>query len=79
MTNICVKELVDFINVFEILPRRVSESGFLLKGVVGVCWTTGHTGRIIIRIRPQHRHCLNSLQDTYDPLKISTTCRNMSG
>jgi hypothetical protein len=23
--------------------------------------TTGHTGRIIIRIRPQHRHFLNSL------------------
>jgi hypothetical protein len=25
------------------------------------CSDTGHTGRIIIRIRPQHRHCLGSL------------------
>jgi hypothetical protein len=26
-----------------------------------VATTTGHTGRTIIRIRPQHKHCLSSL------------------
>jgi hypothetical protein len=35
MTNRCVKELVDFINVFQILPRYVSASGCHLQGVVG--------------------------------------------
>jgi hypothetical protein len=36
MTNRCVKEVVDFINVFQILPRHVSASGCHLQGVVGV-------------------------------------------
>jgi hypothetical protein len=35
MTNRCVEELVDFINVFQILPRHVSASGFHLQGFVG--------------------------------------------
>jgi hypothetical protein len=35
MTNKCAKELVDFINVFQILPRHVSASGCHLQGVVG--------------------------------------------
>jgi hypothetical protein len=35
MTNRFVKELVDFINVFQILPRHVSASGCNLQGVVG--------------------------------------------
>jgi hypothetical protein len=32
MTNRCVKELVDFIKVFQILPRHVSASGCHLQG-----------------------------------------------
>jgi hypothetical protein len=35
MTNRYVKELVDFINVFQILPRHVSASGCHHQGVVG--------------------------------------------
>jgi hypothetical protein len=35
MTNRCVKELVDFINVFQILPQHVSTSGCHLQGVIG--------------------------------------------
>jgi hypothetical protein len=35
MTNRCIKELVDFINVFQILPRHASASGCHLQGVVG--------------------------------------------
>jgi hypothetical protein len=35
MTNRCIKELVDFIKVFQILPRHVSASGYHLQGVVG--------------------------------------------
>jgi hypothetical protein len=35
MTNRCVKELVDFIKVFQILPRHVSASGCHLQEVVG--------------------------------------------
>jgi hypothetical protein len=34
MTNRCVKKLVGFINVFQILPRHVSASGCHLQGVV---------------------------------------------
>jgi hypothetical protein len=34
MTNRCVKKLVDFIDVFQILPRYVSTSGCHLQGVV---------------------------------------------
>jgi hypothetical protein len=36
MTNKCVKELVDFIHVFQMLPRHVSASSCHLQGVVGV-------------------------------------------
>jgi hypothetical protein len=35
MINRCVKELVDFINVFQILPRHVSASGYNLQGFGG--------------------------------------------
>jgi hypothetical protein len=35
MTNIFVKELVDFFNAFQILPRHVSASGCHLQGVLG--------------------------------------------
>jgi hypothetical protein len=35
MTKKCVKELVDFINAFQILPRHVSASGCHFQGVVG--------------------------------------------
>jgi hypothetical protein len=35
MTNKCVKNLVDFINVFQILPQHVSASGLHFHGVVG--------------------------------------------
>jgi hypothetical protein len=35
MTNRCVKKLVDFINMFQILPRHVSASGCHLQSVVG--------------------------------------------
>jgi hypothetical protein len=34
-TNKCIKELVDFVNVFQILPRHVRASGCHLQGVVG--------------------------------------------
>jgi hypothetical protein len=34
MTNRCVKELVDFVNVFHILPRHVSANGCHFQGVV---------------------------------------------
>jgi hypothetical protein len=41
MTNKCVKELVDFINVFlQILPRHVSASGCHLQVVVGALQVT---------------------------------------
>jgi hypothetical protein len=35
MTNRCVKEIVDFINAFQILSRHVSANGCHLQGVVG--------------------------------------------
>jgi hypothetical protein len=35
MTNKCIKELVDFINVLQILPRHVSASGYHFQGAVG--------------------------------------------
>jgi hypothetical protein len=35
MTNKCVKEPEDFINVFQILPRHVPASGYHLQWVVG--------------------------------------------
>jgi hypothetical protein len=35
MTNRCVKWVVDFIEVFQILPQHVSASGCHLQGVVG--------------------------------------------
>jgi hypothetical protein len=34
MTNKCIKELEDFINVFQIVPRHVSASGCHLQGIV---------------------------------------------
>jgi hypothetical protein len=92
-----LKEVVNFISAFQILPRHVSANGCHLQGavvasyatqVMYVLWaytdydsfcvtvtagtehpvytwihptTTGHTERVIIRIRPQHRHYLSSL------------------
>jgi hypothetical protein len=35
MIKIFVKKLVDFINMFQILPRHVSANGCHLQGVVG--------------------------------------------
>jgi hypothetical protein len=35
MANKYVNELVDFINVFQILPRHVSARGCPIQGVVG--------------------------------------------
>jgi hypothetical protein len=71
MTNRCVKELVDFIKVFQILRRHVSASGCHLQGVVGalqvtqtvsVLWAyTGYDPSSVARIRPQYRDCLSSL------------------
>jgi hypothetical protein len=40
MINKCVKWVVDFIKVFQILPRHVSASGCHLLGVVGALLAT---------------------------------------
>jgi hypothetical protein len=58
MTNKCVKELVGFINVFQIYPM-FRQMVAIFRG----SWnstTTDHTGRIVIRIRLQHRYYLSS-------------------
>jgi 2C-methyl-D-erythritol 2,4-cyclodiphosphate synthase len=44
MTNRCVKEPVDFIDVFQILPRHFSASDCHLQGVVDALLATRATG-----------------------------------
>jgi hypothetical protein len=51
MTNKCVKKLVGIINVFQVYPRMFRQ---MVTSGVAICrghsTTTGHTGRIVIRI-----------------------------
>jgi hypothetical protein len=64
MTNKCVKELVGFIDLFQIYPNIFRASGCHLQGVVGALEAT------------QVISVLWANTD-YDPLKMATTCRNM--
>jgi hypothetical protein len=73
MTNKCVKELVDLLMCLK-FPPCVLASGCHLKGVIGALEAT------------QAMSVLWACTDydpssvaTYDPLKMTTICRNMLG